>query len=102
SKGNPLSTLDDIRSGKTDTVSLAGHPSQFGQTVFIGNITYTSPIDGKTYTLNNVMGRVDDTGGEFRGGKNPDQNQFDIAVGNFSKGWNDTTAGKFVSGNRVD
>jgi hypothetical protein len=101
SRGNALKTLDDVRNG-ADVVSLAGHPSQFGQMVFIGNITYTSPIDGKTYTLNNVMGRVDDTGGEFRGGKNPDQNQFDIAVGNFSKGWNDTTAGKFVSGNRVD
>src|SRR4030095_6791893 len=70
--------------------------------VFIGNITYTSPIDGKTYTLNNVWGRVDDTGGEFRGGKNPDQNQFDIAVGDFSTGWNDTTAGKFVATNKVD
>jgi hypothetical protein len=40
----------------------------------------------KTHTLNNVWGRVDDTGSEFRGGKNPDLNQFDIAVGDFSKG----------------
>jgi hypothetical protein len=101
SRANALTTLDDIRSGRADVVSLAGHPSQFGQTMFIGNITYTSPIDGKTYTLNNVMGRVDDTGGEFRGNANPDLNQFDIAVGNFGKGWNDTSAGKFVATNYV-
>jgi hypothetical protein len=98
SKGNPLTTLDDVRNG-AGFVSLAGHPAQFGQQVFIGDITYTSPVDGKQYTLNNVVGRVDDTGGKFGGKDNPDQNHFDIAVGNFSHGWNDRTAGSFVASN---
>jgi hypothetical protein len=100
SKGNALTTLDDVRNG-AGHVSLAGDRGQFGQMVFIGNITYKSPIDGITYTLNDVWGRVDDTGSEFRGSKNPDKNQFDIAVGDFSTGWNDTTAGAFVGRNVV-
>ena len=98
SKSNPLTTLDDVRNG-AGFVSLAGHPAQFGQQIFIGNITYRSPVDGQQHTLNNVFGRVDDTGGKFGGRANPDQNHFDIAVGDFSRGWNDTTAGSFVASN---
>ena len=67
-----------------DLFHLLVIPVKFGQQVFIGNITYTSPVDGKQYTLNNVIGRVDDTGGKFVGKDNPDQNHFDIAVGDFS------------------
>lgn len=106
SQGNALTTLDDVRNGAA-FVSLAGHPDQFGQQIFIGNITYTSPIDGRQYTLQNVFGRVDDTGSDFRGNENPYQNKFDIAVGDFGgkdfsgKSWNDTTAGKFVANNVV-
>ena len=102
SQNNPLTTLDDVRSGASKTVSLAGHPSQFGKEVFIGNINYRSPIDGKTYTLENVVGRVDDTGGKFMGKDNPDLNKFDIAVGDFSSGWNDTTADAFTRGNTAE
>src|SRR3990167_3029999 len=40
-------------------------------------ITYKSPIDGKTYTLNDVPVAVHDTGGAFQG--RPDK--LDIAVG---------------------
>lgn len=102
SRGNPLTTLDDVRNG-AGVVSLAGDPSQFGKTIFIGDITYTSPVDGKQYTLSNVFGRVDDTGSEFRGAKNPDKNQFDIAVGDFGGGkWNDASAGRFVAPNVVN
>jgi len=83
SKGNPLSTMDDLRSGKSGVVSLSGHPSQFGKTVPVGTVNYKSPLDGKNYTVHNVMGRVDDTGGKFGDKGNPGRNHFDIAVGDF-------------------
>ena len=71
SRNNPVSTLDDVRNGDAAFVSLAGHPDQFGQQVFIGDITYTSPLDNQQHTLHNVIGRVDDTGGKFRGKRQP-------------------------------
>jgi hypothetical protein len=98
SRGNPLATLDDVREGKSGFVTLAGHPDQFGQEVFVGDITYKSPKDGKTYNLTGVRGIVGDTGGDFDSKDNPNKNKFDIATGDFRgiRG-----GAKFVSGNSV-
>ena len=43
-------------------MTLAGDPSRYGQTVKMGPLTYTSPLDQKSYTLPDVTGYVHDTG----------------------------------------
>jgi hypothetical protein len=99
SRPNPLtgksipSTLDDVRLNKSPFVTLASDPKRYGQTIDIGDQTYRSPLDGKTYTLKDVKGYVHDTGPAFQG--RPDK--LDIAVGDF-RGWNPTAASNFVSG----
>jgi hypothetical protein len=71
-------TLDDYRLGKADYVTGASDPSRYGETYEIPKITYTSPLDGKSYTLDDVPVYVHDTGNAFDG--RPDK--LDIAVGN--------------------
>jgi len=73
------STLDDVRLGVSPFVTLAGDPSRYGQTVKMGPLTYTSPIDQKSYTLPDVTGYVHDTGSAFRG--RPDK--LDVAAGDY-------------------
>ena len=65
--------------GQKDYVTLAGDPSRYGQTVKMGPLTYTSPIDRKSYTLPDVTGYVHDTGSAFRG--RPDK--LDVAAGDY-------------------
>jgi len=85
SKPNPQtgkrvpSTLDDVRLGTSPFVTLAGDPSRYGQTVKMGPLTYTSPIDQKSYTLPDVTGYVHDTGSAFKG--RPDK--LDVAAGDY-------------------
>lgn len=69
-------TLDCVRKGECQFVSLASDPSNYGKFFNVGTVTYTSAEDGKTYTLENVAGYVHDTGGAFRG--RPDK--LDIAA----------------------
>ena len=86
------STLDDVRLGTSPFVTLAGDPSRYGQTVKMGPLTYTSPIDQKSYTVPNVTGYVHDTGSAFKG--RPDK--LDVAAGDF-RGWSPQQASAFVT-----
>lgn len=67
--GSIPTTLDDVRlaaaQGVSIPVTLAMHPMHYGKYYNIGNVTYTSAIDGKTYPLQNVVGYVHDTGCAF-------------------------------------
>lgn len=92
SAGNPIPrTLDDVRLGKANYVTLASDPSNYGKTYNLGTVTYTSALDNQTYELQNVTGYVHDTGSAFKG--RPDK--FDIAVGNFN-GWSASAGSQFV------
>jgi hypothetical protein len=84
-------TLDDVRLGHSDYVTLAAAPSNYGKFYKIDKISYVSPLDGQSYTLNNVLGFVHDTGSAFIGNKN----KVDVAVGDF-KGWAPSSASQFV------
>jgi len=85
------STLDDVRLGRSPYVTVASDPSRYGQRVQLGDLTYRSPIDGKTYTVPQVQGVVHDTGSAFKG--RPDK--LDVAAGDF-RGWNPTAASAYV------
>ncbi len=58
-------TLDTVRLGTSKAVTLAAHPMHYGKYINLGTITYTSAIDGATYTMTNVVGYVHDTGCAF-------------------------------------
>ncbi|HYV87510.1 MAG TPA: hypothetical protein VFA91_02965 [Candidatus Polarisedimenticolia bacterium] len=93
------STLDDVRLGTSPFVTLAGDPSRYGQTVKMGPLTYTSPLDQKSYTLPDVTGYVHDTGSAFKG--RPDK--LDVAAGDY-RGWSPQAASAAVqadAGNRT-
>ncbi len=89
-------TLDDYRLGKSPYVTVASDPSRYGQDVNLGKITYRSPLDNNTYTLDDVKGYIHDTGSAFQG--RPDK--LDIATGDF-RGWNPSQASSFVARNSV-
>lgn len=92
-RGDPIPrTLDDVRLGRSTYVTLASDPSRYGQFFNLGDVTYRSPLDGKTYTIKNVIGYVHDTGSAFRG--RPDK--FDVAVGDF-RGWSASRGQAFVN-----
>lgn len=59
-------TLADVAAGRSQYVTLAGDPSQYGKTYTIPEITFTD-ASGKTQTLKNVKGVVHDTGSDFNG-----------------------------------
>jgi hypothetical protein len=87
-------TLDDVRTGKSQHVTLAGNPNQYGKEYNIPKIRYI-PKDaenasvgpggpseklrpGVPLALKNVRGVVHDTGGAF---KSAPSNRLDLAVG---------------------
>ena len=74
---NVVRTLDDVSSGKSTYVTLAGDPSQYGQAYMIPSITYKDST-GATKTLTNITGYVHDTGSAFEG---KGKTKFDVAVG---------------------
>lgn len=95
-------TLDDVRLGNSRYVTLAANEAHYGKYYYMGSVSYQSPIDGKWYRLNDVVGYVHDTGGAFRAQGCARWNtcsqigrKFDVAVGNFT-GLSGTSAGKFV------
>lgn len=111
-------TLDDVRLGKADAVTLATAPENYGKYYDMGAVTYKSNIDGVTYTgdkdlaaakgytysenLENVTGYAHDTGAAFRAGGcgawgtcGERLNKFDVAVGDF-RGWSGGEAYKFL------
>jgi len=68
-------TLDDVRTGASKYVTLAGDPSLYGRSYIIPSVTFTK--DGQQHTLQNVIGIVHDTGSAFQGAP---EGRFDIAV----------------------
>lgn len=92
-------TLDDFRLGKSNYVTLAAHPSRYGQWFDMGSVSYVSNLDGRQYTISKAIGYVHDTGSAFWGpnerfGKevstcvryrtcNDVHRKFDVAYGDF-------------------
>lgn len=106
SGGNPMElmkegpriprTLDDVRLGKSQYVTLASNQINNGKWYLIGTVTYTSVIDNKQYTLQNVVGYSHDTGSAFNssgcmkyGTCSVMTRKFDIAYGDFRGGQSD-------------
>lgn len=69
-------TLDDVASGKSNYVTLAGNPRDYGKAFVIPEISYVG-ADGETRTLKNVRAVVHDTGSAF---KNAPEGRFDVAI----------------------
>lgn len=119
SQGNPVPrTLDDVRLGRSEYVTLASAPENYRRFLDMGPVTYVSPIDEVTYTgdrdyaartgavfspnLENVTGYTHDTGGAFtaegcaRWGTCAERlYKYDVAVGDF-RGWSARDASGFV------
>ncbi len=108
--GTIIHTLDDVRTGKSPYVTLASATTMRGRWFCIGTVTYTSPMDNMTHTLENVVGYVHDTGCAFNGTcscglvgaycngvSHPEK--MDIPVSNFT-GWGGGAAMTFVTRNR--
>jgi len=75
-------TLDDVRHGNSEYVTIASDPQNYEQKFTIDEITYRSPEDGKMYTLRNVKAIVHDKGSAFyKPHHRPDK--FDVAVSDF-------------------
>lgn len=110
---NVIRTLDDVRTGKSKYVTLASATAMKGRYYCIGTVTYTSPPgnggDGKTHTLENVVGYVHDTGCAFNGtcscaflsqfcDGRARTDKMDIAVGNFT-GYDGSFAMSYITKN---
>ncbi len=110
---NGIHTLDDVRTGKSKYVTLASASVMKGRYFCIGTVTYTSPPgnggDGKTHTIENVVGYIHDTGCAFNGtcscARLPQYcdgrartDKMDIAVGNFN-GYSADYAMKYITKN---
>jgi hypothetical protein len=70
-------TLDDVNSGTSKYVTLAGDPQYKNKTYKIPTITYND-INNKSVTLTDVTAVVHDTGGAFKG---KPEGRYDIPVG---------------------
>jgi hypothetical protein len=87
-------TLEDVRTGASPYVTLAGDPSLYGASYTIPQVTYQA--NGKSYTLKNVPAVVHDSGPAFKG---QPAGRFDIAVGrdlNMRERNQDMSATQFV------
>ncbi|MEI6352997.1 MAG: C39 family peptidase [Candidatus Nomurabacteria bacterium] len=69
-------TLEDVRTGKSAYVTLAGDSATYKSKYTIPSITYINTA-GQKYTLSNVTAYVHDTGGAFKGAG---YTHFDVAV----------------------
>ncbi len=72
---NVPSTLEMVRKGESNYVTIAADPSHYKEWYTIPKITYTN-TKGETYTMYNVKAYVHDTGEAFQGR----QDKFDIAI----------------------
>jgi hypothetical protein len=72
----------DVRLGNRRSRDAGGRSLPLRQTVKMGPLTYTSPIDQQSYTLPDVTGYVHDTGSAFKG--RPDK--LDVATGDTAAG----------------
>ncbi|MEK7133946.1 MAG: hypothetical protein AAB804_02650 [Patescibacteria group bacterium] len=102
-------TLDDVRLGRSEWVTLASAASNYDKWYQVPMIRYRSPIDDQWYTMQNVVGFVHDTGCAFNGScpnfggrvgmfsSQPRPDKFDIAVGDF-RGRSDPEASSIING----
>ena len=79
-KQSVVRTLDDYASGRSQHVTLAGHPSHYGKEYTIPSMKYTNAA-GEEQELKNVRGVVHDTGSAFKGQDAASGQRFDVAVG---------------------
>ncbi len=63
-------SLDDVRAGRAKYVTLASCPNNYNKFYHLGTITYKSAEDGQMHKVENVIGYVHDTGGDFPNGFN--------------------------------
>lgn len=63
-------SLDDVRAGRAKYVTLASCPNNYGKFYHLGSISYRSAEDGQTHKVDDVIGYVHDTGGDFPNGYN--------------------------------
>lgn len=70
-------TLEDVASGRSPYVTVAGNPSLAGKSYTIPEITFIG-ADGKEQTLKNVKAVVHDTGSAF---KSAPEGRFDVPIG---------------------
>lgn len=68
-------TLEDVRTGRSTYVTLAGDPSFYGREYVLPSVSWV--VNGQRHTLTNVRGVVHDTGSAFTGAP---EGRFDIAV----------------------
>jgi len=61
-----VSTLEDLRLGRANYVTIASDPSRYGQWFTIPSYTYVNAA-GERHTLTNVPAHVHDTGSAFQG-----------------------------------
>jgi hypothetical protein len=69
-------TLEDMQQGKSDYITIAGDPSQYGKSYTIPEITWIDS-KGQQHTSKNVRAVVHDTGSAFKGAGD---GKFDIPV----------------------
>lgn len=69
-------TLEDVASGRSPYVTVAGNPSLAGKSYTIPSITFIG-TDGKEQTLKNVKAVVHDTGSAF---KSAPEGRFDVPI----------------------
>jgi len=69
-------TLEDVASGRSPYVTVAGNPSLAGKSYTIPEITFIG-TDGKEQTLKNVKAVVHDTGSAF---KSAPEGRFDVPI----------------------
>ena len=69
-------TLEDVASGRSQYVTVAGNPSLAGKSYTIPSITFIG-TDGKEQTLKNVKAVVHDTGSAF---KSAPEGRFDVPI----------------------
>ncbi len=73
-------TLEDVRTGKSTYVTIAGTQESYGAKYRIPEITYIN-AKGETHTLKNVQAYVNDTGGYFRVDKARSLTKKDLITG---------------------
>lgn len=69
-------TLADVAAGRSEYVTIAGNPRDYGKTYTIPEISFVDG-SGKTQTLRNVKAVVHDTGSAF---KNAPEGRFDVPI----------------------
>lgn len=99
-------SLDDVFFKRTQYVTLASCPNNYGKYFSLGTITYTSAIDNQKHTVQDVVGYVHDTGGAFPNGFNRQGisgcDKIDVAATICTKCTSDKQAQAYAYGKSID